>query len=82
MYSKRVPIKPVNAMYNLDHLLNGHFDSSKVAFSSSHQEEEDDDHITDFWIEDKFRGVGFGEDCDDDIEIETPLDLSLRKVVR
>lgn len=84
MYSKRYQHNPVTSMYNLDHLLSGsilsgsaNIDSSKIAFRA----DDEDDHITDFWIEDKFRGVGFGDDCDD-IEIETPLDLSLRKVVR
>lgn len=76
MYSKRFHTAPVTAMYNLDHLLSGsaNIEQPKVAFRAT---DDDDDHITDFWIEDKFRGVGFG---DDDIEIETPLDLSLRKV--
>lgn len=79
MYSKRYQHNPVTSMYNLDHLLSGsaNIAAQKIAY---HAADDEDDHITDFWIEDKFRGVGF-EDCDD-IEIETPLDLSLRKVVR
>lgn len=78
LYYKRYQLDPVTRFRNLDHLLSGsaNIDTTKVAFRA----EDEDDHITDFWIEDKFRGVGF-DDCDD-IEIETPLDLSLRKVVR
>lgn len=81
MYSKRYHHPPATAMYNLDHLLSGsaNIDSSKIAYHRA-VADDDEDHITDFWIEDKFRGVGFGgDDCDDDIEIETPLDLSLQK---
>lgn len=80
MYSKRYQHNPVTSMYNLDHLLSGsaNIATQKIAY---HAADDEDDHITDFWIEDKFRGVGFEDDCDD-IEIETPLDLSLRKVVR
>lgn len=74
MYSKRYQHNPSSsAMYNL---LSGsaNLDASKLVFSAT--DVDDDDHIADFWIEDKFRGVGF-----DDIEIESPLDLSLRKVI-
>lgn len=80
MYSKRYQHNPVTSMYNLDHLLSGsaNIATQKIAYNAA---DDEDDHITDFWIEDKFRGVGFEDDCDD-IEIETPLDLSLRKVVR
>lgn len=56
-------------------------DTSKNAFHADDHDEDHDDYIKDYWIEDKFRGVGFEDDCDD-IEIETPLDLSLRKAVR
>lgn len=76
MYSKRVQRNPVTAMYNLDHLLSG---SASIDHPRIPYRDEDDDHITDYWIEDKFRGVGFEDDCDD-IEIDSPLDLSLRKV--
>lgn len=80
MYSKRFHTAPVTAMYNLDHLLSGsaNIEPSKIAFRNETTPDDEDDHITDFWIEDKLRGVGFEDVCDD-IEIETPLDLSCRK---
>lgn len=78
MYAKRYQTCPTTSLYNLDHLLSGrtNITASKITFRG-----DDDDHITDIWIEDKLRGVGFEDDCDD-IEIDSPLDLSLRKVVR
>lgn len=77
MYSKRIQLNPVTRFNNLDHLLSGcaNIDTSKL---HAYRADDEDDHITDFWIEDKFRGVCFEDDCDD-IEIESPLDLSLRK---
>lgn len=69
-------------MYNLDHLLSGsaNIHASKMLVVPT-TTDDDDDHITDFWIEDKFRAANnsiFGDDTDD-IEIESPLDLRLRK---
>lgn len=82
MYSKRYHTAPVTSMYNLDHLLSGsaNIHASKM-INDIRSTDDDDDHITNFWIEDKFRAANnsiFGDDTDD-IEIESPLDLSLRK---
>lgn len=70
---------PVSSMYNLDHLLSSK-GCANIHASKMLNADDDDDHITDF-IEDKFRAANssiFNDDTDD-IEIESPLDLSLRK---
>lgn len=79
MYSKRYHTAPVTSMYNLDHLLSGSANIHASKMNDIRTTDDDDDHITDFWIEDKFRTANnFGDDADD-IEIESPLDLRLRK---
>lgn len=73
-------------MYNLDHLLSGsaNIHTTKMLNDirpNMMMDDDDDNHITDFWIEDKFRTANesiFTDDTDD-IEIDSPLDLSLRK---
>lgn len=78
MYAKRYQTHPAATLYSLDHLLSG--TGANISASSSIYRRDDDDHITtDNWIEDKLRGVGYPDDCDD-IEFDSPLDLSLRKV--
>lgn len=85
MYSKRYHTAPVTSMYNLDHLLSGsaniHTTKMLNDIRPTMMDDDDDNHITDFWIEDKFRTANesiFTDDTDD-IEIDSPLDLSLRK---
>lgn len=87
MYSKRYHTAPVTSMYNLDHLLSGsaNIHTTKMLNDirpNMMMDDDDDNHITDFWIEDKFRTANnsiFATDDTDDIEIDSPLDLSLRK---
>lgn len=82
MYAKRYQAHPAATLYSLGHLLSG--TGANISTSSSifrrGAAADDDEHITtNNWIEDKLRGVGYADDCDD-IEFDSPLDLSLRKV--